>query len=269
MQVGILGINHKLANLKLREMLAKACELRFHPAYSCSGEGSFILLSTCNRTEIYFSSQDLAATHTYLLEVLRKEVKEEFDQKLYSYFGYECFSHLARVTAGLDSACVAETEIQGQVKNAYELAHGLKKLPCDLHYLFQKALFIGKQIRTELKLARGLPDLEDAVFDTAKDYFGSLSTVKILFVGASTINKKIIHHLHMKGLKKVSLFSRSAERASGYREQMDLIECPRLNDWKTFDWIICGTRCSSYLIQEGGIFTPLKTPHGPQRAARR
>ena len=118
----MLGINHKLADLKLRELLAKASQRRFGAGISTHGSHHFILLSTCNRTEIYFCSDDLAATHTYLLSILRNEVDEEFDQKLYSYFGRDCFHHLARVTAGLDSAIVAETEIQGQVKKAYEFA---------------------------------------------------------------------------------------------------------------------------------------------------
>src|SRR4051812_9744096 len=120
MRVGIVGINHKLADLKLRERLAKACQKRFGPFQAVHGDHHFILLSTCNRTEVYFSSDDLAATHSYLLSILRTDVEEEFDHKLYSYFGTDCFSHLTRVTSGLDSAIIAETEIQGQVKTAYE-----------------------------------------------------------------------------------------------------------------------------------------------------
>ena len=89
MRVGIVGINHKLADLKLREHLAKTCQRRFGSGCALHGDHSFVLLSTCNRTEVYFSSDDLPATHTYLLNILRNDVSEEFNQKLYSYFGYE------------------------------------------------------------------------------------------------------------------------------------------------------------------------------------
>ncbi len=136
MRVGLIGINHKLADLKLRELLAYACQKRFGPVFSTHENHSFVLLSTCNRTEVYFSSEDLTNTHNYLLSILRQEVKYEFEQKLYSFFGYDCFFHLSRVTAGLDSAIVAETEIQGQVKTAYDNAQEFSQLPSDLHFLF-------------------------------------------------------------------------------------------------------------------------------------
>src|SRR5262249_9126270 len=139
MRVGVVGINHRLADLKLREMLAKACQRRFGPAYYTPGEHTFVLLSTCNRTEVYFSSEELASTHTNLLKILRNDVNQEFDQKLYSFFGYDCFLHLSRVASGLDSASVLETEIQGQVKAAYENATDCISLPGDVHFLFQKS----------------------------------------------------------------------------------------------------------------------------------
>src|SRR5262245_20986881 len=116
MKVGVVGINHKLADLKLREQLAKNCQKCFGSLRAVNEHHHFILLSTCNRTEIYFSSEDLTTTHTYLLSILRMEVEGEFDHKLYSYFGVDSFCHLTRVTLGLDSAIIGETEIQGQVK---------------------------------------------------------------------------------------------------------------------------------------------------------
>lgn len=168
MRVGVLGINHKLAGLELRELLAKICYRRLHPGQSTHGEHSFVLLSTCNRTEVYFSSANLAETHSYLLSILRNDVNEDFDQKLYSYFGQDCLLHLCRVTAGLDSAIIAETEIQGQVKSAYELAQEFHVLPFELHYLFQKSLGIAKKVRTVLPTKPGLPDVGQAIFQTGQ-----------------------------------------------------------------------------------------------------
>lgn len=247
MQIGVLGINHKLANLKLRETFAKVCERRFHPLNSTHGEHSFILLSTCNRTEIYFCSNELAETHSYLLAILRQELKEDFDHKLYSYFGFECFYHLSRVTVGLDSACIAETEIQGQVKNAYEQASSRLKLPPELHYLFQKSLNIGKQIRTELNLGRGLPGLHSAVMETAAHFFSGVATPKILFVGASAINEKI---LSSKKLPNVFLMTRSQKKAQEFKEKLGIIPLEwNPDNWHHFDWIIFGTKASDYLVR--------------------
>ena len=247
MQIGVIGINHKLADLKLRETLAKVCERRFHPRFSAHREQAFVLLSTCNRTEIYFSSKDLAESHSYLLSILRQEIEEEFDQKLYSYFRLECFYHLTRVTTGLDSACIAETEIQGQVKAAYEMAQKALCLTPDLHFLFQKALHIGKQIRSELNLGRGLPELEDAIVDTASHFFCDLNHIKILFVGASHINEKI---LSCKKLPHIHLMTRSQDRARELKGRLNLETVTwNLAAWVDYDWILFGTKASDYLIE--------------------
>src|SRR5689334_5882365 len=137
MQIGLLGINHKLATIPLRESIAKAFLKRFSMGRTVAQS---VLLLTCNRAEIYFSGEDLASLHQDLLQTLREEVDEEFEQKCYSFFGRDSFLHLAHVTSGLDSAVLYETEIQGQVKCAYETAKMSSSLSKELHFLFQKCL---------------------------------------------------------------------------------------------------------------------------------
>lgn len=250
MRVGVVGINHKLADLKLREHLAKACQRRFGPGGSLHGNHHFILLSTCNRTEVYFSSDDLTETHIYLLNILRNEVEEDFDHKLYSYFGVDCFSHLVRVTVGLDSAIVAETEIQGQVKAAYETSAESSILPKELHYLFQKSLGMGKKVRTELQLGRGMPNLEHAVYKTGEHFFQDLSKTKILFVGASEINQKILGYFKTKNFSNICLCNRSEENAwkivKGH--SIEMLDWELLHRWTEYDWIVFGTKSPDYLI---------------------
>lgn len=255
MRVGVIGINHKLANLELRELLAKACQRRFVPGSSLHGDHTFILLTTCNRTEVYFTSEDLAVTHSYLLRVLRNEVRDDFDQKVYSYFGHDCFLHLARVTAGLDSAIVAETEIQGQVKAAYEQAVKHISLPCELHYLFQKALKIGKQIRTELPMGRGMPDVEHAIYNAGMGLFKSPEGAKILFVGASDINKKILCFLKNKNIRDISLCNRTMDRANCIAEQYQVrpVHWNQLPGWHEYNWVIFGTKAPEYLIKQNDL----------------
>ena len=91
MRIGVIGVNDKVANLKTREYLAKLCQLRFATDLCLDETTSTVLLSTCNRTEVYFSSDDVARTHTRLLEILREDIPWEFEQQLYSFFG-ELFS---------------------------------------------------------------------------------------------------------------------------------------------------------------------------------
>ncbi|MBA3957941.1 MAG: glutamyl-tRNA reductase [Parachlamydiaceae bacterium] len=255
MRVGVVGINHKLADLNLRELLAQACQRCFMTGSSTQDEHTFVLLTTCNRTEVYFTSHELAATHSYLLQILRQEVEDEFDQKVYSYFGYDCFLHLARVTAGLDSAIVAETEIQGQVKTAYEKAVNCISLPGELHYLFQKALKIGKQVRTDLPLGRGMPDLEHAVYQAGKHFFKMSKQAKILFVGASDINCKILAFLKSKSLNNITICNRSAPRshAIAAKYETQILEWQHLADWYYYDWIIFGTKAPHHLISPSNL----------------
>lgn len=263
MHIGVVGINHKLADLKLREMLAKICQRRFGPSESTPSGHNFILLSTCNRTEVYFCSNDLAASHSYLLGILRHDVQEEFDQKLYSYFGKDCFLHLCRVTAGLDSAVVAETEIQGQVKNAYEAALEYRHLPPELHYLFQKSLSIAKKIRTALPSKPGLPDVEHAIYCTGQHFFNHSKQAKILFVGASDINEKILAYLKIKNLENISLCNRSPEAASSLcsKYQINCTQWNEIHSWHHYDWIIFGTKAPERLLSLENL--PL-TPCSPK-----
>jgi glutamyl-tRNA reductase len=255
MRVGVIGINHKLADLKLREDLAKACHRRFSMGQRLQNNQACVLLSTCNRTEVYFCSEDLPQVHSYLLSVLRHEINEDFDQRLYSYFGHDCFQHLCRVTAGLDSAIVAETEIQGQVKMAYETAAEYADLPSELHYLFQKALKIGKKVRSDLPWRAGLPDLEHSIFNAGFTCFSNLKQSKVLCVGASDINKKIISFLKNKRLSNITLCNRSLGHAQEIAKDygIALLDWNHINEWHHYDWIIFGTKSPDYIITKKHI----------------
>lgn len=250
MRVGVLGINHKLADLKLRELLAKTCDRRFGPGRSTHGMHHLVLLSTCNRTEVYFSSEELPATHSYLLNILRHEVGEEFDQKLYSYFGHDCFLHLCRVTAGLDSAIAAETEIQGQVKCAYENAQRFHALPHHLHYLFQKSLGTAKKIRAVLPFKPGLPDIEHAIYQAGQHLFTQPQQASVLFIGASEINQRILSFFKTKRFANLHLCNRSYHKglAIAQAHEVSFVPWEHAHLWAHYDWIILGTKSPEYIV---------------------
>lgn len=256
MRIGVVGINYRLAELKLRESLAKICQKKFGPGHIHPPGHTFLLLSTCNRTEVYFCSDDLAESHSYLINTLRTDVSEDFDQKLYSFFGPDCFHHLCRVTAGLDSAIVAETEIQGQVKIAYEKTTEQIPVPSELHFLFQKALQIGKKVRSQLPLQRGFPNLEHAILNAASKAGKPVSTdCRILFIGASDINFKILYFLKNKGFSNITLCNRTLSVAEEYSQTHDVKVMPwsELSRWEEFDWIITGTKAQDPLIHKDNL----------------
>ncbi|MBA3238566.1 MAG: glutamyl-tRNA reductase [Parachlamydiaceae bacterium] len=258
MRIGVLGINSKLADLLLRENLAKVCQRFFAANNALHGSHSIVLLSTCNRTELYFSSDNLAETHTYILNLLRQHILGEFDQKLYSYFGCDCFLHLCRVTTGLDSAIFGETEIQGQVKIAYEQTTEYIALPKELHYLFQKSLMIGKKSRTLLPAHSNLLGLEHAIFQAGEKRFKMHENPKILFVGASKINCKVLSYLKGKQLSSITLCNRTQQIAQDIADlyHVELLDWKEIASWHQFDWIIFGTKSNDYIFTQKALEMP-------------
>ncbi|MBI5273135.1 MAG: glutamyl-tRNA reductase [Chlamydiia bacterium] len=248
-RVGVIGINYKTADLPLREEIARGCQ-------RLAGEGVFffhystVLLSTCNRTEIYFSAEDLASAHGAALSFLQLFVKEPFEHRLYSYFGIDCFFHLSRVTAGLDSAILVETEIQHQVKMAYLRSCDRAALPGCLHYIFQKALKIGKMARNCLSQEKGEAMLHGTLWRLALQHFGTLAEKKILLLGYSEFNRGFAAFLQHKGIRQFVLVT----RATGVVAMEGVIvrgrEC--LEKWHEFDWIICASASDHYLIAGKG-----------------
>lgn len=248
MHVGVIGINHKTADLDFREEISKICS-------RCFGENkgiddSLVLLSTCNRSELYFSSEDLPQTHSDLLHILRQELVSPFEHKIYSYFGKDCFFHLAGVTSGLDSALIGESEIQGQVKRAYEMAAAQRTLSSEMHFLFQKSLKIGKELRTRSSFCHMMPSLEEAIYKAGIHLLGSLHNKKILFVGYSEINEKIFNNFKKKHLH-LTFCNRTFERfASAHGlENAALLSWEDFKRWHEFDLIIFGTKSVSYLLK--------------------
>lgn len=239
-RLGVLGINFKTADLALREEIARG-------AAAFSGRKSIffphpsVLLSTCNRTEIYFSGSDLAEAHSDLLRYLRAQIKGEFEHRLYSYFGLDCFVHLCRVASGVDSAIFAETEIQGQVKTAYAKACKERSLPQCLHYGFQKALKVGKLVRTQASSERGFTSLYGALWQLTQ-----WSDKKILLVGNSEINRGLVSFLFHKGIRMMALCTKDplAVCMEGVRAYDRRI----LENWQQFDIVVCASKSDRYLI---------------------
>lgn len=257
MRVGVLGVNHKLATLSLRERLARCCHKWVYSPFTKRSNASLVLLSTCNRTEIYFSSDDLPLTHSEMLCFLREEIEEDFDQKLYTYFAGDCFRHLVRVTAGLDSAIRGETEIQGQVALAYSTAIKEHKLHSDLHRLFQKSLKLGKQMR-ELMPFRGMPELHDAILHLGALFFPAPRLSRILFLGASATSAQLIVSFRKRGYADLTLCNRTLETAEEFATQhtMQVLRWEELQKWPHYDWVICATKAPHFLLTPDAVCYP-------------
>lgn len=243
MKIGMIGISMKSSELSLRELLAKACPKCLSGDSESAAIHNVVLLSTCHRTEIYFSSDDLAETQTELLHLLRSEIRQPFEHQVYSYFGIDCFVHLASVTAGMDSLILGETEIQGQVKIAYETACLYRSLPSCIHFLFQKSLKIAKETRTGFSSFSRRSTLEGLIYDLSANLKKKSS---LFFIGNSEINRKILAFFKSKGADEIVLCTRSPHSAKDLG--VEIVDWSAMQEWKNYDVVISGTNHHEYLL---------------------
>lgn len=244
MRVGVIGINHKSACLQVREAVTRAMAETVQSL-------SVVFLSTCHRTEIYFSEADLVVAHSRILNELQKRVEVAFEHALYSYFGHDCFLHLAAVTAGLDSVIQGESEIQRQVKEAYRIYKN--NLPSVLHFLFQKSLKLGKEMRTRFPIFSRSSNLEGTVKEIGRHFFADFSQVDLLLIGNSDINRKILKRLDQK-MRRIVLATRYPNSAkievSG--RCVDVTDTNIIQEWGSFDWVVCATQAQRYCVFGSG-----------------
>ena len=240
MQVGVLGINHKSAPLKLREQVAQVC--------SACNEPEKVILSTCNRTEIYFSGEDLAQLQCDVFGELKRRLNHSSEHAFYTFFGHECFLHLACVTSGIDSKLLAETDIQRQVKVSYEMARLQGQLSPALHYVFQKSLKLAKDARSNFPLFQSTVHLEGIVYQIIDSILEK--NPALLLIGNSEMNRKIIHYFTRRKKGKLTLISRDLSAAHPFALDygITLKNRDELQHAHHYDGIISATTTDDYLI---------------------
>jgi glutamyl-tRNA reductase len=213
MKLFAAGISHKTAPVEVRERLAvkqsEIVDLAF--VLKCFGHlDEIVLLSTCNRVEIYGTTRQATAHIKSLLQLLCAE-PDELDPHIYLYEGVAAVRHLLRVAAGLDSMVLGETEITGQIKNAYEVARNAGLTGRILNRLFQSAFHTTKKIRTLTGIGRGTVSIKS----TAVELIGKadLSKQSIMVLGAGAMAENCVRLLVKKGAKSIFISNRSFDRA--------------------------------------------------------
>lgn len=205
----VLGTSHQNSDLKFREALSglwggdpgrvlNHLKSRFNGALR-----EICLLSTCNRYEIYGEGNDGVKSEMkdYVLSQMVDEVKGEF----YCLDGKEALRHLFRVASGLDSMVVGETEILGQVKNAYESARSSLMTAGALNPCFQRALFVGRRARSETAISQGRLSVASVAVELAKKIFSDFSSLTVAIVGAGAMGSEVAKNL-LKNEPKQKLF---------------------------------------------------------------
>jgi len=208
------GISHKTAQVELREQLAvkqsEIVDLAF--VLKCSGHlDEIVLLSTCNRIEIYGTTRYTTRRIKSLFQWFCREPCD-LDQQIYLYEDAAAVRHLFRVTAGLDSMVVGETEITGQIKSAYEISRTAGFTGRVLNQLFQKAFQATKEIRTRTGIGRGTVSIKSSAVDMIGRN-NDFSQQSIIVLGAGQMAESCVRTLVQKGAKSILISSRSFDRA--------------------------------------------------------
>ncbi len=216
MKLFVAGLSFKTAPVAVRERLAvHPSRLRCHGCrLKLAGNLSeVVLLSTCNRVEIY-GVTEWAKGNAYRLFQLLAAGDVDFAPYLYVKEGAEAVQHLFAVASGLDSMVLGETEITGQVKQAYQAAQEAKLTGRVTNRLFQTALQTAKQIRTQTQIGRGATSVGSVAVELAERIFDkNLSEKTVMIIGAGKMGEACIRHLAKKGARSVLVANRSYERA--------------------------------------------------------
>jgi glutamyl-tRNA reductase len=218
MNLFVAGLSYKTAPVEVREKLAVHPSLL--PCHGCrvklgAGLDEVVLLSTCNRVEVYGTASKVNGNvHRLFNNLTASEV--DFTPYLYVKEGEAAAQHLFSVASGLDSMVIGETEITGQVKNAYQTAQTAKLTGKVTNRLFQTALQTAKEIRTETNIGRGAVSVGSVAVDLAEKIFDKdLSQKTVMIIGAGKMGEACVRHLAKKGARSVLVSNRSFERAQG------------------------------------------------------
>ncbi|BDH45610.1 glutamyl-tRNA reductase [Salmonella enterica subsp. enterica serovar Choleraesuis] len=214
-----LGINHKTAPVSLRERVTFAPDSLDEALSSLQSlpmvQGG-VVLSTCNRTELYLSVEERDDINERIVRWLCEYHgldETEVRNSLYWHQDNAAVTHLMRVASGLDSLILGEPQILGQVKKAFADSQRGRSLSSDLERMFQKSFSVAKRVRTETEIGSSAVSVAFAACTLARQIFESLSDVTVLLVGAGETIELAARHLREHHVKKMIIANRTQERA--------------------------------------------------------
>lgn len=255
MKLHLLGINHKTAPVEIREKVAiTPLMLRDALSFFLSRNNSkrIVILSTCNRTEIYSETSSLEGSLGFLENYFKMKAPE-IKKYLYNYSGQKTIEHLMRVASGLDSMIIGEGQILGQVKEAWKAAQEVDSTSSLLNSAFNRAISCGKRSRTETKISRGAVSIGSAAAELARKIFGNLTLRQVLIVGAGKMSEVAARQIRAKTIfvsnRTFSHAKKLASLVKGKAVRFDV-----LDDYlKTCDIVIASTGAPHYIIDRSKV----------------
>ena len=236
MTILALGINHKTASVGLREKVAFSDEKRALALQQIAEQGlaeSAVILSTCNRTEVYLHNKSVAPENdqnwaaqavNWFAQVHDLQSQDLLDC-VYVQTNQDAVNHLMEVACGLDSLILGEPQILGQVKQAYQLSEAhyqgqQSAVSSEMSRLFQRTFATAKRVRTETNIGESAVSVAYAACSLARQIFESLAPLNILLVGAGETIELVARHLLRHGVKNLMIANRTLSRAEQLAEKL-------------------------------------------------
>jgi glutamyl-tRNA reductase len=268
MHILVVGLSHRTAPVDLRERVdfqgRVEAALRALAARGSTHEA--VVLSTCNRAEVYAASDDVAQSRGDLAAFMSEfhgVDRSVLAPHLYDLADLDSARHLFRVAAGLDSLVVGEPQILGQVKEAHALATGAHTVGPVLNRLFHLSFATGKRVRTETGLAAGAVSVSFAAVALARKIFGDLKGRSVLVIGAGEMGKLTAVHMKSQGVQQVTIVSRTMAHAARTAE---LIGGASAAPWEEMDAalgasdiVITATGAGTTILTKGRIEAVMRT----------
>lgn len=259
MHLLVLGLNHKTASVEIREKFSFAPEkiqaalqqLHDYPAIE-----EDLLLSTCNRMEIWVIAQTVAQGKASMIRFLEdfqqaKLTPLQIEEQFYFYVGHAAVDHLFGVAAGLDSLVLGEGQILGQLKEVYEEACKAETNGLFLNSLFKKAINVGKKVRRMTGIGENAISVSTVAVDLAKKFLGNLTEQKVLILGAGEMGELTAKSLAVRGVKSIIVANRNFERAKALADAFlgQAIHFEEVGQYlKEVDIVISSTGAPHYVL---------------------
>lgn len=219
--VVLVGVSHKNAPVGVRECLARLEAGQVFERLREQGCGEAVVLSTCNRFEIYvFAPPERRRDAVWAKGFLEGVSGLSLSAHAYAHVGERAVLHLFEVASGLDSLVVGETEILGQVRAAYDQAKTAGMTGKHSNVLFQRALYVGKKVRNDTAIAVGQTSVASVAVQLAESIFGRLNESAVLILGAGTMAELTARHFMTKKVAALTIANRTFERAAGLAGQL-------------------------------------------------
>ncbi|HXC92499.1 MAG TPA: glutamyl-tRNA reductase, partial [Geobacteraceae bacterium] len=227
MNIVVVGLSHKTATVEIREKLAFSptqMEKPLSALVALDGITEGVIVSTCNRVEVYVTTKDIAggiARVKRFLSDYHNFPLETLEQHIYAIHGEDAIRHVFRVASSLDSMVVGEPQILGQIKTSYGYAAEYKSSGIILNRFLHKAFSVAKRVRTETKIASSAVSVAFAAVELARKIFNDLSDKTVMLIGAGEMCELAAKHFLNSGVRGLMVTNRTFERAERLADEFE------------------------------------------------